>query len=73
MTELERLALQQGRSLITLDTRTGDDAEPLYSSMGYSTVGVSPGYCLDPFVERLDSTTIMDKPLRGNRRGSAPT
>src|SRR5262245_44850013 len=34
MAEIERLATGMGRSLITLDTRTGDAAEPLYASLG---------------------------------------
>jgi hypothetical protein len=63
MAELERLASRLGRRLITLDTRTGDKAEPLYASLGYKTVGVIPGYCRDPFENRLDSTTIMYKTL----------
>jgi ribosomal protein S18 acetylase RimI-like enzyme len=63
MEELEGLAERLGRSLITLDTRTGDSAEPLYASMGYVTAGVIPGYCRDAFVDRLDATTIMYKAL----------
>jgi len=63
MAELEQLAGELGRSLLTLDTRTGDHAEPLYASLGYRTAGVIPGYCLDPFEDRLDSTTIMYKVL----------
>jgi ribosomal protein S18 acetylase RimI-like enzyme len=63
MAELERLASRLGRSLITLDTRSGDPAEPLYASLGYKTVGVIPGYCRDPFEDRLDSTTVMYKAL----------
>ena len=63
MAELERRAAALGRSLLTLDTRTGDTAEPLYASLGYQTAGVIPGYCLDPFEDRLDSTTIMYKRL----------
>ena len=63
MAEVERLATRMGRSLITLDTRTGDTAEPLYASLGYKIAGVIPGYCRDPFEERLDSTTIMYKAL----------
>jgi ribosomal protein S18 acetylase RimI-like enzyme len=63
MAKLERTASQMGRSLITLDTRTGDKAEPLYASLGYKTAGVIPGYCRDPFEDRLDSTTIMYKVL----------
>lgn len=63
MAELEYHARQLGRSLITLDTRTGDKAEPLYASLGYGTAGVIPGYCRDPFEDRLDSTTVMYKTL----------
>lgn len=62
--EAEALAVRRGRSLITLDTRTGDSAEPLYASMGYRTVGVIPGFSRDPRdAGRLDGTTIMYKPL----------
>ena len=63
MAELERQAPRLGRSLLTLDTRTGDKAEPLYASLGYRTAGIIPGYCRDPFEDRLDSTTIMYKAL----------
>lgn len=63
MVALERRAAGIGRRLLTLDTRTGDAAEPLYASLGYHTVGVIPGYCLDPAAGRLDGTTIMYKSL----------
>jgi len=63
MGEIERHAVRLGRGLLTLDTRTGDMAEPLYTSLGYRTSGVIPGYCLDTAGERLDSTTIMYKAL----------
>lgn len=63
MAELERYAAGLGRSLLTLDTRTGDKAEPLYASLGYRTAGVIPGYCRDPFAGHLDPTTIMYKML----------
>jgi ribosomal protein S18 acetylase RimI-like enzyme len=63
MENLEGLAERLGRCLITLDTRTGDVAEPLYASMGYITAGKIPGYCRDTFVDRLDATTIMYKAL----------
>ena len=65
MAELERLASQRGRSLLTLDTRTGDQAEPLYASLGYQTAGIIPGYCRDTLdAGRLDPTTIMYKALK---------
>ena len=63
MARLECLAIELGRTLLVLDTRTGDKAEPLYTSLGYTTVGVIPDYCRDPFDGRLDSTTIMYKAL----------
>lgn len=63
MAELESLAARLGRSLITLDTRTGDSAEPLYASLGYQVAGIIPGYCRDTREDRLDPTTIMYKAL----------
>jgi hypothetical protein len=41
-----------------------DAAEPLYASLGYETTGTIPGYCCDPFEDKLDATTIMYKRLR---------
>jgi ribosomal protein S18 acetylase RimI-like enzyme len=64
MTELERRAAARGRTLLTLDTRTGDKAEPLYAGLGYVTVGPIPAYSLDPGGSgRLEATTIMYKQL----------
>ncbi|HAT31447.1 MAG TPA: GNAT family N-acetyltransferase [Janthinobacterium sp.] len=63
MDELESLASRRGRSLLTLDTRSGDRAEPLYGARGYRTAGVIPGFCRDPLNGRLDSTTLMYKAL----------
>jgi ribosomal protein S18 acetylase RimI-like enzyme len=63
MAALERRAGELGRSLLTLDTRTGDKAEPLYTALGYSTAGIIPGYCRDPFRDHLDPTTVMYKVL----------
>ncbi len=63
MAELERRAAQMGRSLITLDTRTGDAAEPLYATLDYKTAGIIPGFCRDTLEDRLDPTTIMYKAL----------
>lgn len=63
MAELERLARSLNRSLLTLDTRTGDKAEPLYVSMGYKVAGIIPDFCRDTVSTRLDPTTIMFKAL----------
>jgi hypothetical protein len=64
MTELERDAHRLQRSLLTLDTRTGDHAEPLYAALGYRTAGVIPGYARASHdAEQFDATTIMYKAL----------
>jgi len=63
MGRLEAEARARGRSLLTLDTRTGDMAEPLYLSLGFQPAGVIPGYCRDAGSSRLDATTIMWKTL----------
>ncbi|MCW5751555.1 MAG: GNAT family N-acetyltransferase [Alphaproteobacteria bacterium] len=62
MERIEDRARDLGRTLITLDTRTGDFAEPLYRSIGYRAAGIIPGYCRDPLdPAKVDSTTIMYK------------
>jgi GNAT superfamily N-acetyltransferase len=63
MAEIEGVAAARGRGLITLDTRRGDKAEPLYASLGYVTVGVVPAYSRDVFEDRLDDCTFMYKQL----------
>ena len=64
MDEAEAEARRLGRHLITLDTRTGDAAEPLYANLGYATAGIIPGYCLDARdPSRRDATTVMYKAL----------
>lgn len=63
MAAIEDEARRLRRCLLTLDTRTGDTAEPLYAAIGYRTTGIIPGYCRDTHKDRLDSTTIMYKNL----------
>lgn len=64
MVELEHHAKKLDRSLLTLDTRSGDGAEPLYTSLGFQTVGMIPNFCKDTLDHnRLDPTTIMYKLL----------
>ena len=64
MHELERRAVALNRTLLTLDTRTGDPSEALYAGLGYVTVGIVPDFALDTFGSgRLDPTTIMYKRL----------
>lgn len=63
MGALETEARQRNRSLLTLDTRTGDRAEPLYIGLGYQVVGVIPGYALNTARDGLHGTTIFYKEL----------
>ncbi|WP_420406680.1 GNAT family N-acetyltransferase [Hoeflea sp.] len=56
-------ATAAGKTLITLDTRTGDAAEPLYRAAGYRTAGVIPGFALDADGRGLHATTYMYKAL----------
>jgi ribosomal protein S18 acetylase RimI-like enzyme len=63
MQAIETRAAKLGRRLITLDTRTGDGAEPLYTGLGYAIAGIIPDYCRDTSSDRLDPTTVMYKNL----------
>nr|WP_274705531.1 GNAT family N-acetyltransferase [Salipiger pentaromativorans] len=57
-------AAEEGRSLITLDTRSGDAAQPLYASCGFAVAGEIPGYALAPDGSpRRDPTTVMYRSL----------
>lgn len=71
MVEIEKIAASRGRSLITLDTRTGDKAEPLYVSLGYVTAGIVPAYSRDVREDRLDDCTFMYKQLGGKSQLTA--
>ena len=44
MQAAEDLARDCGKTLLVLDTATGSDAERLYARLGWSRVGVIPGY-----------------------------
>ena len=58
----EREALAEGRTLLVLDTVTGDPAERLYERLGWTRVGVIPNYALYPD-GRLCDTTVFYKAL----------
>lgn len=63
MAALEARARGLGKSLLTLDTRSDDMAEPLYQSLSYKTAGRIPGYCRAPDSDQLDGTTYMYKAI----------
>jgi len=64
MLALEDVARAEGRTLLTLDTRTGDRAEPLYLSLGYVLAGIIPSYARGPLSPDLEPTSFMYKKLR---------
>jgi hypothetical protein len=51
-------------TLLVLDTETGSPAEGLYTSLGWTTVGVVPDYALDP-EGKLSPTTILYRVVAG--------
>ena len=63
MVALEDLSLELGRTLLTLDTWTGEPAERLYQSLGYVTVGVIPRFARTSLSPELEPTTVMYKEL----------
>ena len=63
MEVLESEARVRRKSLITLDTRSGDQAEPLYILLDYKIAGRIPNFARATDSDRLDSTTYMYKIL----------
>jgi ribosomal protein S18 acetylase RimI-like enzyme len=63
MVALEDVARSEGRTLLTLDTWTGEPAERLYQSLGYITVGVIPRYARGSLSPELEPATFMYKEL----------
>jgi ribosomal protein S18 acetylase RimI-like enzyme len=59
----EREAHAAGKTLLVLDTVTGDPAERLYEQIGWTKVGVIPNYALYPD-GRFCDTTVFWKALR---------
>lgn len=55
MRRAEQAAQRLGRKLLTLDTRAGDQAEPLYRRLGWQAGGRIPGYSLDETGQARDT------------------
>ena len=66
MEHAESEARAEGKTLLVLDTVTGDDAERLYERLGWTRVGVIPNYALYPDGRPCD-TTVFWKSLTGNQ------
>jgi ribosomal protein S18 acetylase RimI-like enzyme len=59
MEHVEVEARAEGKTLLVLDTVTGDAAERLYQGLGWTTVGVIPGYALYPDGRPCDTTVFF--------------
>lgn len=62
MQQIETEARAAARTLLVLDTQTGEPAEELYVQLGYARTGVVPAYARFPN-GRLGATTFMHKLL----------
>lgn len=71
MRVVERLAYDEGRTLLVLDTNTGSGAEQFYQALGYQRVGVIPRYTIGPDGMEY-ATTVFYKSLETERQNTAP-
>jgi GNAT superfamily N-acetyltransferase len=58
MEQAELEARAEGKTLLVLDAVTGGDAARLYDRLGWTTVGVIPGYALYPDGRPCDTTVF---------------
>ena len=63
MQQLEAKARHLGKTLLLLDTRSGDPSQLLYESLGYQVAGSVPGFCRHPSTQRFEPTTFLYKAL----------
>lgn len=56
MEAAEKEAAARGRSLLVLDTATGEPAETIYAHLGWDRAGIIPGYALFPDGRFCDTT-----------------
>jgi GNAT superfamily N-acetyltransferase len=59
MERAEQEARAEGKTLLVLDTVTGDPAERLYERLGWTKVGVIPNYALYPDGRPCDTTVFF--------------
>jgi len=62
MSEIEKIAQREGKTVLILDTTTGSDAERLYVRMGWKRVGNVRDYALMPD-GKLSGATFYSKRL----------
>lgn len=61
MERAEAEARKEGKTLLVLDTVTGDPAERLYGRLGWTTVGVIPSFALYPDGRPCDTTVFYKR------------
>ena len=64
MEQLEQAAREHGKTLLTLDTVTGSNAERLYKRRGWTSAGVIPNYALFPDGRPCDTTIFWKETSR---------
>lgn len=52
-------AKREDKTLVTLDTRTGDVSEAFYRNVGFAEAGVIPDFAFDPDGQARHATTYM--------------
>ena len=62
MEAVEDAARNSGKTLLVLDTTTGDSAERLYARLGWTRLGVIPNYALYPDGRPCATTVFYKKP-----------
>jgi len=67
MRELERVARQNGRWSLLLDTIVDSDAEYVYPRLGYDKVGVVKAHGYSPEDGRLVDELFFSKDLRNSQ------
>lgn len=65
MSAAENAAREAGFSLLTLDAKRGGVACALYEKLGWSKVGVIPGFALDADGKNLHDTVVYFKQVTG--------
>ena len=73
MERAEVEARAEGRTLLVLDTVTGDAAERLYERLGWNRVGVIPDYALYPDGRPCDTTVFWKSIGEADRPGRSTT
>jgi GNAT superfamily N-acetyltransferase len=63
MRAAEAEARKMGRTLLTLDTETGSDAERLYLRLGWTRFGMVPGYAMRADGSRPETVSFFYKAL----------